>query len=484
MKYRLAGSLSWLACCLWLGLVAPASAQNMAGGSPYMPAYSPGWSMPGGMPPGGMMQPGMMPPQGIPPGMMQGGMPPQGMPPGMASQASYQDYGGGFPGGMPAVDQAFPDGGCAPAGCGDCGEGCTGGACLAGLRRRGLLRNGGGGGGVADNGLLGNAFGFRWMRFFLPNDEGGAAAVRWFDVAVDFLYWTRDDTGADQVFARRGIGPNAPIALATTQLDFDHEPGFRILANLQYGSANSFEFGYMGTFNHSTFAETVSPNGALTSVLSDFATFPAGGFPETDFTHRQRLSYSSDLDSFEVNYRRRWMAPECRYQGSWLMGVRYVSLNDDLIYQTRGLGTQMDFHTNTNNSLTGLQLGGDLWLTLLPGWRMGLEGKAGIYGNYSRAGAHIVTNLPFDFVEDSQSSDAAFIGELNINTLYRLNYNWTLRAGYNFFVMEGVALATDNFNPAPPNGFAVGGQALREPSIINNSDVLFHGMNVGLEYMW
>jgi hypothetical protein len=65
---------------------------------------------------------------------------------------------------------------------------------------------------------------------------------------------------------------------------------------------------------------------------------------------------------------------------------------------------------------------------------------------------------------------------------YRINYQWTLRAGYQFLFVDGVALATENFNPVAPalnNPFDP-----REVVINDDGNVFYHGWNAGVEFMW
>jgi hypothetical protein len=164
-----------------------------------------------------------------------------------------------------------------------------------------------------------------------------------------------------------------------------------------------------------------------------------------------------------------------------------LKLDEDLHYVTLTQFGAMDFNTNTNNSLTGLQIGGDLWITPLPGLRFGAEAKAGIFGNHMNVSTDIATTQPAFFGEKSLSGYTAFVGELDVKMTYRLNYHWTLRLGYNFLWMDGLALAADNFNPTLPNVFA--GPAgpngpPRVPVVDRTGDALFHGLNVGLEYLW
>jgi hypothetical protein len=155
----------------------------------------------------------------------------------------------------------------------------------------------------------------------------------------------------------------------------------------------------------------------------------------------------------------------------------YITVND-----TNGIA---DFDVNTNNSLTGFQMGGDLWFCVIPGLRIGGEAKAGIFGNHASQGSTITaTSLVLPFEEQVKVNDVAFVGNLDLLMLYRLNYNWTLKVGYQFLFVDGVALASENFNPTPPAIFSGGGTLIRRPTINDNGNALYHGLMLGAEFMW
>ena len=198
-------------------------------------------------------------------------------------------------------------------------------------------------------------------------------------------------------------------------------------------------------------------------MISDFGTDPLDGFPQTDYSQYQSIAYSSSIDSFELHLRKRWIAPNCRVQGSWLAGVRYLYLLEDFRYLTVGADDpatgfpvgDMTYDVRTKNSVTGFQLGGDLWTSIVPGISLGGELKGGIYGNYAQQGTHIVaTDTDPVFVRDASvgdtGSDAAFVGQGNIMLVYRTSPNWAIRTGYTFLYVDGVALAPENFTPDPP----------------------------------
>jgi hypothetical protein len=444
---------------------APAS---YAGPEMGAPGYGgpPGYSMPGAMP-GGM--PGAMPGGYGPPDM--GGMPGYG----------GADYGAGGYGGDPGY--GGQNGACQYCG----GQGCD----MCG----GIFGHHGhhGDGTWLPNGLLGDIFGC-----IAPYPDGGCAAVRWFDFAVDYLALKRDNTGRSQPFT--SLGTTGPIVLATNNLDFgSYKPGFRFSAAYQVGPANSIEFTYFGTNNYTASAAVRSATGNLFSTFSQFGLVPFPGAAEFDNANFQQIVYQSSFDSFEVNWRNRWMAPNCRYQGSWTLGIREFLLDEKFQYFSSsnlgGFTGPASFipargisQVRTTNDLTGLQVGTDLWVCLLPGLRVGGEFQAGVYGNHAGMNNTLSTNLIppgtkghmlKEFESDTQ---VAFLSQANLLATYRLNYQWTLRTGYQFLFVDGVALAPENFNPVP-----IGTNNLFRPhvkSINVNGDVFYHGWNVGLEYMW
>jgi hypothetical protein len=261
---------------------------------------------------------------------------------------------------------------------------------------------------------------------------------------------------------------------------------------MQLAAANSLEFTYFGQFHYTSSATVRSPADELFSVVTGF------GFPvpiiELDESDFQQIRYISEFDSFEINWRCRWMAPNCRYQGSWSLGVRHFILDEKFRLDTSSslnasltpTGPQparARFDVDTTNNLTGIQVGTDAWICILPGLRAGGELQAGVYGNHINVNTTIGTNtIAADFTEPQDTNDVAFIGQANLLATYRINYQWTARVGYQFLFVEGVALAPENFNPALP--VAIFPTGSRVPTINDNGNVFYHGWNVGVEYMW
>ncbi|HEX5105099.1 MAG TPA: hypothetical protein VFV87_14870 [Pirellulaceae bacterium] len=347
------------------------------------------------------------------------------------------------------------------------------------------------------NGLLGDVFGL-----VAPYGDGGCGAVRWFDVAVDGVFLTRDNRTADIVLSTFGQAGVNGIALTTGQLGFDFEGGFRFTGQIQVGPGSDLEFTYLGPLHYhdQITVERLSPDptDGLFSVFSAFGTVPPGGFVETDNADLHSVSYSSTLDSFELNFRQRYMAPNCRYQGSWLWGARFVSLNETLAFlslASQGLPPgdpprSLNALTDTNNSLTGLQIGGDYWVCLLPGLRLGAEAKAGVFYNHMNVDSVFIVNTqPLDgvnnpFFEEQIKGDIAFVGEVNLQATYRVSYSWTLRGGVQGIFIDGVALAPDNFNPVPPAGPFGPGNTNRVPFVSDDGNVFYYGFTAGVEYLW
>lgn len=401
----------------------------------------------------GPMPPG---PGGPPPGMM--GPPGMGGP-GMGPQGMYD------PDSMGGMGMMGPGDGSCPPGMDD-GMG-------------GPMRPG-------HNGLLGDILGI-----IAPYGDGGCAAPRWFDIDIGVMALKRDNTGRNIDFASAG---GAPAGNATTlsldDLDFDYSTSVKFTAMLQWGPGSDVEFTYYGLFGW-TEQSTLADDDNIFSIYSNFGLAPLGGFDETDPADSATIRYFSTFDNYEVNYRQRWQSPNCRYQGSWLAGVRYFQLDEDFNYRidvnnANFVGTTIT-NVNTNNALTGLQFGGDVWICLIPGLRIGGEGKFAVLGNHANIDSTITVNdgtPPIAvFADGSVVGDVAFLGDLAAYVTYRINYHWTLKGGIQALYLDGAALAADNFNPVAPNIFA-GGAPIRQPVRNENGDVLWYGYNLSLEYLW
>jgi hypothetical protein len=299
-------------------------------------------------------------------------------------------------------------------------------------------------------------------------------------VSAEWVSLRRDEIGASTVFATQGVA-GTPV-LSTDQLDFSNRSGARVSVAFQLGAGNNIESTWLGGFNWASHASVADPTNQLFSIMSQFGTAPFLGFVDTDRANFQQIAYSSELNSVEMNYRQRWVGPNIRVQGSWLTGVRFVELEEDFGYLTLAPINpgSMDYLVGATNSLTGAQIGGDLWVCITPGVSVGAEVKLGLYGNHA---VQRTTMNAASFVEpliERETEDAAaFLGDFNATLLWRVSQYWTIRGSYMFLWADQVALASDNFNPGPP---FVSGQ--RTPFVDNGGDVFYHGFAVGLEYMW
>jgi hypothetical protein len=381
-----------------------------------------------------------------------------------------QGYGGPSPEmasggpGMPYGGPGMPDGGMGMPGAGDpyCDP--------AGMY-------GGGGDGHPYRGLLGDFFGLVG-----PYADGGCCAPRYFDVSIEAM-WLQRDGERNINLASAGIA--GPAALSTNQFRFDERPSFRFIGWIPFRSMGNLEFVYYGLFHHADQVQVNDPGNNLFSALSNFGTRPFGGFLEEGNAAYMREELSSTFDNFEANYRRHWQGADCRLQGSWLMGVRYFKFDEDFDFvsvSTLNSG-QLRYHVNATNSLVGAQTGGDAWLCIIPGLRLGTEAKAGIYGNHSSQGTKITaTSLAVPFTESALSNDVAFVGDASVFLTYRINYQMNIKVGYNFLFVDGLTLAAENFNRLPPNNF-VGGVS-RPPVHNDNGNILYSGYSIGVEYNW
>lgn len=454
MKKRTA----WIVSLLLAGssaIAAPADAQMPGGYGPGMPgAYAP--QMYGAQPMGYAAPPMGYPAGGMPMDLMgqssaggpirlargpEPGAPPQPMPMGAPAGYGYES-----------------DGMYSGEGCDDCGPGSNFLKCRPGL-----------------------------LRHLLPFDDGGCCAPHYFDVHAEYVNYRREDVGRNVDLV--SDTPLGPIVLSTSDLDFDSASGFRVTLTHQVGPGSNIEGTYLGQHNFSSSASVTSNTDSLFSAFSDFGLFPLAGqgFTETDQASFASIAYSSKIDSAELNFRQRFQGYGCKIQGSWLTGARWFGLDEDFQFNTVSTLNQASaqYDVGTYNSLFGGQGGGDIWICVIPGLSVGAEGKAGLYMNSVSQGTTIQgTTLLAPLVEEVEDHDVAFLGEASFMALWRVSQSWTIRGSYNVIYIEGVALATENFNSTPPFLVPAFANPPRNPTLIQDGDLVLHGFTIGAEYMW
>ncbi|MCH5375571.1 MAG: BBP7 family outer membrane beta-barrel protein [Planctomycetes bacterium] len=325
-----------------------------------------------------------------------------------------------------------------------------------------------------------------------PGCLGADCQPHWFDIHAEAVFMNLDD---DRRFIEFSRDTSGNTLITSNDLDYDEEAGMRITGTHQTGPGSNLEFTYLGMFDFSQ-SKRVTGNEDLLSVFSDFTQqLPPDGLEQFDLANMHRVLLSNNFDSFELNYRRRWIGPTCAFQGSWLVGVRYAQVlekirwrsyaerdtNGDGLPDTGGVG---HYALDASNYMPGAQLGGDMWVSLLPGLRVGVDGKFGLYGNNVSQRTRIFS---YDLLDNYQgflplekvSNDkATFIGELNLMLTYRLTHSLTVRGGYEVVWIDGVATALDNFNPDVPQ------LTTRTPILSDGGRLVYDGVSIGAEWMW
>ena len=332
-----------------------------------------------------------------------------------------------------------------------------------------------------------------------PYTDAGLCAQRWFDVQAELMFLSRTGSSPNQAVTSQGIG-GANIVLNTDDVTSSGlTPGYRLTANMLFGAGANLEAIYFGS-HHFSESSTVTGTFNLFSAFSNFGTVPPNGFQDTDGSSRQSVGLTSDIHSGEANYRRRWVGPYCRFQGSWLLGFRYFDVDEQFTYSAYDAPNQAGAianpgffisTTDTRNGLVGAQLGGDIWWNIYPGINLGIELKGGLFGNHAEHGTMIQSNSinllagnPTAIHEFQQDGKTATLAEIQARLVYRFSYSWSFSAAYWFLGVDGLALGAANLNTNNANLLFANPAQTRPTSIALGDSLTMQGFTVGLEYLW
>ncbi|QDV43635.1 hypothetical protein Enr13x_34920 [Stieleria neptunia] len=473
-------------------------------------------------------------------GLLSGEASAQGYPSSGVSLANYDLAASGFvtPAGMPPIG--------APGMMGRSGSpvmpvgynsyGCDTGGCdtlpMQACMDRMVCGTCGGGGGCSCNGMLGNGgilgklrsggtgclfcrgagctackelpFGYAGsclasaVSLLRPYEEAGICNQRWYDVSLEALFLDRQIKGtSSSVITQRGSGPTGTPVLSLNDDGLDElEAGVRASVAFIWGVGGNVELTYMGgnewKEGASAQADVIAANleGNLYSFLSDFGTIPgAGGFDDTDRSTTQSIEARSRFHSAEFNYRRRTMFPYCRFQSSWLVGLRFMRYDDGLNYSTQGqtrttVGATtvvqnrfFNADSDTENRLFGPQTGFDFWWNVAPGISLGLGAKgAWVQNDVNRAIQVSANSLATQNVFDGDQR-GTILTDLELKGVYRLSHSLTLRGSYYVLAVDDIAFSSMDFQVNQTTTGLTSGN-------LSFDRLTLQGFTVGAEYMW
>ncbi|RIK78378.1 MAG: hypothetical protein DCC67_11625 [Planctomycetota bacterium] len=229
-------------------------------------------------------------------------------------------------------------------------------------------------------------------------------------------------------------------------------------------------------FDETVRSVDVAPGGVdfqLNFVGSDYGITPILGVDEGSVYN---VNYQSDLQSTELSYRRYWVGWNPRISGTYLAGFRYLRLTEDLNFNAVALGGNSNLFWGNSNDLVGAQFGGDAWIGLRQGLRLGIDSKAGIYNNrYEFAHSTAipdpaVTNVDFH----ADGNQVAFAGETRLDLVADVLPSFSIRGGYRVLYLNSLVTVGNNINP----------DNITSTAVLTQADALYHGFHAGLEYIW
>jgi hypothetical protein len=180
------------------------------------------------------------------------------------------------------------------------------------------------------------------------------------------------------------------------------------------------------------------------------------------------VRFSSQIYNWEVNFRKRSLDYEWL---TWIYGVRFIEFSEDYDRMSNLLGVGLAGHNvGADNYLYGAQLGFELLLWQpCEGFKVEATTKCGAYiNNASNMETFSVFNQNIPSLSRRHHFDpASFVSDLGLNLTWNLHRQFGLRAGYQYMILDNVAMAPDiYYDPGEAHTLTV------------------HGGYVGCEIRW
>ncbi|HEY4759433.1 MAG TPA: BBP7 family outer membrane beta-barrel protein [Thermoguttaceae bacterium] len=313
---------------------------------------------------------------------------------------------------------------------------------------------------------------------------------------------------ADAMFMKRDAGKSLPVAtisnsippngelwdivaFSTGDLDSPFRAGAKALVGRTIGDTRwqiDFTYFWLDSWNDSSVitdsTSNPTPPGGQGNLFSPFSNFgeptAIDGF---DYNNLMSIREVSQLQNGELNLRYLLPMPHDCLTAKFLLGVRYMSINEQFDYnsQSQATGSASYISTLTRNSLVGPQLGGDFYFFAYQQCWINFEFKGAICANQTLQdtnGTRAIGVNETPLGSSDTSNPTSFVGDLNLMLVWQLRPRLITRIGYQAIWVTNVAMARRNYDP--PASILLNDT----PFIDTNGNVVYHGPHIGLEFTW
>jgi hypothetical protein len=216
----------------------------------------------------------------------------------------------------------------------------------------------------------------------------------------------------------------------------------------------------LGEFVSDVALGSITPNNLfIPSSLS-------GDNPNFDGSSQQRYIYSSQFNSFELNYRVKsrlgrdqivmdpnghWRREAANgFSRNYLAGLRYMVIRETVDWTAEDIvvnGDNGQYFITTDNNLIGFQMGAGFEYET-GRWNAGISAKTGLYVNDADARSRLTFTADDadDFDRFSSEEQLAWMGEAHVLARYHVTQNFSVRAGLDVMVVDSLALAPRQVN--------------------------------------
>ncbi len=280
------------------------------------------------------------------------------------------------------------------------------------------------------------------------------------------LYDARDDI----TLLRKGTGVNAPARLETADLLKQFDPGGKFTIGRTLNCCYRLEGTYLGSYVWNN-TKSVTDTG-MSSILDGFVTEVP-----TSLTGTETLT--TYLQSGELNLRGWLDMPPGPFDVSFLVGARYVKMNENFAFNTSTVAVppavEFNADTSTKNSMGGPQIGIDFQWMVNRSFYWDFDAKGALLmGTSSQSTTYIAAaGGPLSSITtpvSASGSRTAFLVDLALTGNYQMTRNLTIRGGYQALFLDGIALGKDNWLP-PPRG---------NVNQLNSGGAIYHGPTLGV----